>query len=292
MKNLKKLLKLVSVLTITLIFIQCGNNKTYNKDLKADNMPDGDYNYNIVFLHHSTGGNVWNGNLPGGVPAEEASTVPGWFTDYNAQNGTAYHIEELEFPKAEPYGWKNYPYDYYNIWVKNAGDAPFMEEPTLEMLTADNDMIIFKHCFPVSNIKEDTGTPDIDSPEKRIENYKLQYEALKNKMYEFPDTKFVIWTGAALVKKKTSEDNAKRAKEFFDWVRNEWDTQGDNIYLWDMYELETEGNLYLQNKNARNKKDSHLDADFAGKAAKLFSQRIADIIETNGKKTSLTGEYK
>lgn len=292
MKNLKKLLKLVSVFIVTLVFIQCGNSKTYNKDVKADNMPDGNYEYNIVFLHHSTGGNVWNGNLPGGVPAAEASTVPGWFIDYNNQNGTSYFIEERVFPKAEPYGWNNYPYDYYNIWVKNAGDTPFMEEPTLEMLTPDHDMIIFKHCFPVSGIMDDTGTPDINSQEKKIENYKLQYEALKAKMLEFPDTKFIIWTGAALVKNKTSEDNAKRAKVFFDWVKNEWNVEGDNIYLWDLYELETEGKLYLQNKNARNSKDSHLNAEFAGNAAKLFSQRIVDIIETNGKKTTLTGEYK
>jgi hypothetical protein len=292
MKNLNKLMKFVGVIIFAVIFIQCSNSKSYDKDIKADNMPDGNYNYHIVFLHHSTGGNVWNGNLPGGVPVEEASTVPGWFTNYNGQNGTAYHIKEQIFPKAEPYGWKNYPHDYYNIWVKNGGDSTFMEEPTLEILTQDYDMVIFKHCFPVSNIQEDTGIPDIDSPEKRIENYKLQYEALKAKMHEFPDKKFIVWTGAALVKKKTSEDNAKRAKEFFDWVRNDWDSENDNIYLWDLYELETEGDLYLQNKNARSSKDPHLDTDFAGKAAKLFSQRIVDIIETNGQKTSLTGEYK
>ena len=50
-----------------------------------------------------------------------------------------YFIEEKIFPKAEPYGWNNYPYDYYNIWVKNAGEQPFMEEPTLEILTKEYD---------------------------------------------------------------------------------------------------------------------------------------------------------
>ena len=291
MKNLKHLINIIGILVITLILIQCSNNQI-NYDQKAENMHDGNYDYHVIFLHHSTGGNVWNGNLPGSNDSDEIVTVPGWFTNYNTQNGTAYHIEERIFPKAEPYGWNNYPYDYYNLWVKNAGNDPYMEEPTLEMLTEDYDMIIFKHCFPVSNIMDDSGNPDIDSPEKRIENYKLQYNALKAKMQEFSDKKFIVWTGAALVEKKTTKDNAKRAKTFFDWVRNEWDTQGDNIYLWDLYELETEGGLYLQNKNARNSKDPHLDVDFAGKAAKLFSQRIIDIIETNGEKTTLTGEYK
>lgn len=291
MKNLYRVSQLISLLAIAIILIQCSNSQI-NYEQKAENMPEGNYNYHIILLHHSTGGNVWNGNLPIADASDEVSTVPGWFTNYNNQNNTAYHIEERIFPKAEPYGWNNYPYDYYNIWVKNAGDAPFMEEPTLEMLTQDYDMIIFKHCFPVSNIIDDTGNPDIDSQEKKIENYKLQYEALKAKMYEFPDKRFVVWTGAGLVKKNTTKDNAERAKKFFNWVRNEWNEEGDNIFLWDLYELETEGKLYVQNKNARGSKDSHLGADFAGKAAILFSQRITDIIETNGKKTTLTGEYK
>ncbi len=291
MKNLKQILQLVIIFTSTILLYQC-NNAQINYDQKADNMPEGNYNYHIILLHHSTGGNVWNGNLPIADDSKTLSTVPGWFTDYNSKNGTAFHIEEKVFPKAEPYGWNNYPYDYYNIWVKNGGDELYMEEPTIEMLSKEYDMVIFKHCFPVSYIEEDSGTPDIDSPEKRIENYKVQYEALKTKMQEFPDTKFIVWTGAALVKNQTTEAHAKRAKTFFDWVRNEWDSADDNIYLWDLYELETEGDLYVQNKNARSSGDSHLGADFAGRAAILFSQRIVDIIETNGEKTSLTGEYK
>jgi len=292
MEYLKKIALTFSILAIGVMLVNCDNGSKTDYNKKAENMSEGNYSYHIIFLHHSTGGNVWNGNLPGAGPSDEVSTVPGWFTNYNKEKGTSIFIEEREFPKAEPYGWKNYPHDYYNIWVKNAGDQPFMEEPTLEILTKDYDMIIFKHCFPVSNISKDIGTPDIDSPEKRIENYKLQYESLKAKMHEFPDKKFIVWTGAALVKKKTSEENAKRANAFFSWVRNEWDSKNDNIYLWDLYDLETQGELYLHNKNARNSKDSHLDSEFAGKAARLFSQRIADIIETNGKKTTLTGEYK
>ena len=34
----------------------------------------------------------------------------------------------MSFPKPNPYGWNNYPYDYYNIWVKNAGEELYMEE--------------------------------------------------------------------------------------------------------------------------------------------------------------------
>ncbi len=270
---------------VILLLVQCKTERTLE-------MPEGDYDYKICFLHHSTGAHIWVGNSTGRNYFSEEITVPKWFMEYNEKNGTKYLIEEKLFPKAKPYGWQNYPFDYYNIWVKNAGNKPYNEEPTLEILTKEYDMIIFKHCFPVSNIAENTGEPDINSNTKTIENYKLQYEALKTKMHEFPETKFIVWTGAALTKYNTGEDRAKRAKEFFNWVRNDWETAGDNIFLWDFHQLETEGELYLKTKYAKKKKDSHPAKKFAAKAAPLFAQRIIDVIETNGQQTTFTGETK
>jgi hypothetical protein len=154
-----------------------------------------------------------------------------------------------------------------------------MEEPTLEMLSKEFGLIIFKHCFPVSDILEDTGLSDIDSDRKSIENYKLQYNALKAKMLEFPNTKFLIWTGAALVKNATTEENAKRMREFVDWLKNEWEQEGDNIYLWDFYELETEGGLYLKDEYAENANNSHPNKKFAERVAPIFAQKIVDVLK-------------
>lgn len=252
--------------------------------------------YKILFLHHSTGMTVWKGSTGKYEKIKKflgvEYDVPEWFDDYNRENGSHYSIEERSFPKGEPYPWNNYPYDYYTIWVENAGSQPFNEEPTLEMLTGDYDMIIFKHCFPVSQIQEDGGSPDIGSPEKRLENYKLQYNALKEKMLEFPETRFLVWTGAANVKQKTTPEEATRAREFVDWVIAEWDTPDDNIFLWDFFGLETEGGIYLLDEYARNPQNSHPNYSFTGKIAPLFGQRIVDVIETNGKNTTLTGQVR
>ena len=57
------------------------------------------------------------------------------FKDYCKVNMKNYLIEEKAFPQAKPYGWNNNPFDYYNIWVFNSGEKPFMGEPTLEILT-------------------------------------------------------------------------------------------------------------------------------------------------------------
>lgn len=279
---------ILAVWIIPLIFISCSGKKTVSDD--SDKMKT-----NILFLHHSTGENIWYGNrsTPRSVIRKtvyKESAVSWWFRQYNKTNGTDYTIVEQKFPKREPYGWNNYPYDYYNIWVKNAGSQPYMTEPTLEMLTRDYNVIIWKHCYPVGNILEDTGNPDIDSSEKRIENYKLQYQALKDKMREFPQTKFIVWTGAALVKSWTTEEQAKRTRLFFDWVKSEWDEPDDNIFLWDFYELETEGGLYLRENNAAKPNNPHPGNKFSGRASLLFCNRIVDVMENDGRGTTLIGE--
>jgi len=246
---------------------------------------------NILFLHHSTGRVILRGNssrvlyklgIKGGVDK--------LITRYNKKKGTDYRFSSQYFPKMEIYGWKNYPYDYYNIWVKNSGNKPFKDEPTLEILTKEYNVIVFKHCFPVSSVIEPNGIPDLDSEEKTIDNYKLQYNALKEKMKQFPETKFILWTGAALVKSATNDHDALRAKEFFDWVVNEWDEKGDNIFIWDFRKLETEGGLYLSDKFAIASNNSHPNKEFAAYVAPLFFQRIIDVIENRGDSSNITGE--
>jgi hypothetical protein len=260
---------------------------------------------NIVFLHHSTGGVIWKGYSPSfitktaakinkglGEAIEQDPLLPVLFKKYNEENNKNYLIEEMVFPKAAPYGWRNYPYDYYNIWVKNAGSTPYMEEPTLEILTKKYQVIIFKHCFPVSNIKEDTDSADIESDIKTISNYKLQYGALREKLQEFRGTKFILFTGAVQVQSLLSEDEALRAREFFSWVKDQWDLPDDNIFLWDLYSLQTEGDLYFKNEFAVSPNDSHPNEEFARRASKLLFNRIIDVVENKGGRTLLTGELK
>ena len=252
---------------ISLLIAGCGSN---NNDMKK-----------IVFLHHSTGEAVWKGATNRYIyKLTGRGDVQNFFSTYNRKNKTGYKISAVNFPKSSPYGWNNYPYDYYNIWVKNAGPEPFMEEPTLEILTKQYDVIIFKHCFPVSRIAPDTAAPDINSDVRSIENYRLQYDALKKKMHEFPENKFIVWTPAANTKMKSKEDEALRTREFYNWMINEWDEKGDNIFIWDFYNYETEGGLYLTDANAHSPDNSHPGIEFSARLAPLFGQFIVDVIES------------
>jgi len=77
-----------------------------------------------------------------------------------------------------------------------------------------------------------------------------------------------------------SEDEAIRTKKFHDWIVNEWDSKGDNIFIWDFYSYETEGGLYLAEKNAVSPVNSHPNKEFSGRVASLFGQFIIDVIES------------
>ncbi len=249
----------------------------YTITLKEAHPGDG---IKIIFFHHSTGRFIWRGG------------VPQWFKEYNRENNKNYQIIEQIFPKPDPYGYGrlNFPYDYWNIWVNNGGPEPYKNEPTLEMVAKKYDIIIWKHCFPVTYISEDMGEPNINSDEKRIENYKLHYEALKSKMNQFNSKKFIVWTGAAQVRGAIGDESARLARSFFHWVRDEWDQPNDNIFLWDFYELETEGGLYFKDEYAMSEKDSHPNKSFSERVAPLFCQRIVDVIEGRGDRSNITGK--
>jgi hypothetical protein len=260
-------MKVIALLIIAILFTGCNNKQNEMKK--------------ILFLHHSTGWNIWLGKTNKYVyKITGRSDVTVSFNSIASGKASGYSITEMFFPKAEPYGWNNYPYDYYNIWVKNAGNKPYMEESTLEILTQKYDLIIFKHCFPVSNILPDTGNPDINSGEKRLENFKLQYDALKHKMHEFADNKFIVWTPAVNVRSLLSEDEALRTRQFHDWIVNEWDEKGDNIFIWDFYNYETEGDLYFPDKYSTGKYNSHPNVEFSSRVAPLFSEFISKVINS------------
>ena len=240
----------------------------------------------IAYLHHSTGGNIWAGG------------VQQFFTNFNAEYGTDYQITSITYPAAPAtgynsntgYPWANYPYDYWNLWVNHTGTNQDRGELTLDQIAANYDVIVFKHCFPVSGIGPDSGTASVSSQSKTIANYQLQYAALKAKMKnDFPNKIFILWTGAALTSGSTTAGNAQRAQDFFNWVKNTWDEPGDNIFIWDFYALETEGTLYMKDAYADGATNSHPNASFSTTVAPYIAQRIVDVIEGHGDTNSITG---
>jgi hypothetical protein len=240
--------------------------------------PGGGGTVRIGVLTHSTGNAVYSAGVPDAIQA------------WNTAQGTHYSIERITYPATTwGYEWNNYPYDYWNLWVNHQGGSRDLNEKNLDDLVQSYDVIVFKHCYAMSYVEADDGSPSISSPIKTIANYQLQYNALKTRMHQFPTKRFIVWTGAALVQANTDSAHATRYRDFANWVKNTWDEPGDNIFVWDFYPLETDGGLYLTPAHATSSTDSHPNSTFSQEVAPLAARRIIDVIEGRGDTGSLTG---
>lgn len=192
-----------------------------------------------IFLHHSTGEGVF---LEGKVAK--------WISNYNTANNTKYSITERSYPNT-PYPWENYPFDYWNLWVNNKCNATNSNIHCLSNIVRDYDMVIFKHCFPGAGIGPESGPPSVSSSTKTIGNYKLQYRALRALMDQHPTKKFIVWTLAPLHRLETTTEEAKRAREFVNWVKSEWLTEDGkshpNIFIFDFFGLLAESSSNPKN---------------------------------------------
>jgi len=52
------------------------------------------------------------------------------------------------------------------------------------------------------------------------------------------------------------------------------------FFIWDFYKYETEGSLYLLDKNAYSPDNAHPNRKFSGKVSPLLGNFIIDVIES------------
>lgn len=227
----------------------------------------------IIFLHHSTGSGVYSGG-----------NVSGWFSSYNSNNLTQYQISERSYPTT-PYPWENYPYDYWNLWINGACNSSDPDIECMNTLTQDYDVVIYKHCFPGAGVLADTGSPSISSSRKSLENYKLQYRALRDMMDSYPDNIFIIWTLAPLHRLASNDNDAARAKQFVDWVKGDFLTEDSqphpNIYIFDFFGNAAGADNYLRYEYeiSHSSSDSHPNTLANQTIGPIFAQFIIDSIE-------------
>lgn len=203
----------------------------------------------VMFLHHSTGRMIYEGG-----------SVNDSIEAYNLREDTDYILEERNYPY-KPYVWANYPYDYWKIWLsgyceEQRGEKGYANVQCLDDLAAKYDVVILKHCYPGADILENTGSPSVSSSRKSLENYKLQYQALREAFTQYPETHFVVWT---LVPRHRlypgATENAGRAAQFASWVRDEWlkeEGKGyPNIHVFDYFSMAAETDPEVQQPGVR-----------------------------------------
>jgi len=184
----------------------------------------GDYT-NVIFLHHSTGQNLIE---QGGV-RERFSEAGYQFWDHG------YNGEGLRRPDGS--------YTGYSYWIPGDntdpdGLAEIFEQRVypvpLNALSGllQHEVIVFKSCFPTSNITSD----------EQLEQYQDWYLAMRNAMDSHPDRVFIVMSPPPLNPAATTPEAATRARAFADWLTSDAYLDGHaNVFAFDLFDHLAEG---------------------------------------------------
>jgi hypothetical protein len=207
--------------------------------------------YRMVFLHHSVGLEILNEGGLKDLLAEAGVAVRS--ATYGDQIGAMTDIRDW-LPK-----FRN---DFDRILGFKSHTDIYYDDGTT------NDIIMFKSCFPNSDISsEGTGEGDPAGRERSIVNYKAIFAGLREEMAKAPDKMFIYMTAPPLVPESTSAENASRARQFNAWVVNEYlpsytdETGVSNLFVFDLFGLLADEEGYLKSDFRKERHgDSHPNA--------------------------------
>ncbi|MDP3684656.1 MAG: T9SS type A sorting domain-containing protein, partial [Ignavibacteria bacterium] len=210
---------------------------------------------NGIFLHHSTGQNIWG-------PNGSTSSVPQEIINFNSTHGftgdEAFNIKESWYPSGD------------NEWY--TWDGIFKNEPSfddIQSTLSTYKIVIIKSCFPSSNIYTwGSSTDTLSTDSKTVNNYKWHWRNMVKVMKNLPHNFFAIWTNAPLVPKATNETEAHLSDLFCTWAKDTLATGLDeitgefpnNIYIFDFFHKLADDNGFLQLQWAVGEYDSHPNA--------------------------------
>jgi hypothetical protein len=222
----------------------------------------------MIFLHHSVGegiltaGGLRDQLLDMGVLVKSATYGDDIGQETDMNNWTqkfGQHMSEILAFKAHP--------DLYNT------DG------------TTNDYIMFKSCFPNSDITAEGTLPgDPNSPEKTITNYKAVFEQLKADMRKYPNKLFIYLTAPPLTPDLSPPDNAARARAFNNWLINEYlpqyqsETGLENFVIFDLFNCLAGADNYLKTEYRRGiKGDPHPNVRGSQEAAKQIAKFFTTV---------------
>jgi len=175
---------------------------------------------NLLFLHHSCGSN-WLAGDNGGL---RQTLEKQGFQVHNATYGSKIgeHTDVIHWaPKFQ---------EHMDLILKTKHQDQTLPEGKT------NQVVLFKSCYPNSNIHAPGEKPKWDPQGlATVANYKLAYQALLPMFARHPDVLFVAVTAPPLLQRKTTPENAARAKEFNEWLVNEWPKAHKNVATFDFF---------------------------------------------------------
>ena len=223
---------------------------------------------NVCFLHHSCGSNwIREGKI------REGLTDKGFdFYDhgYNGQGLTLPSGKKAGYSYKVPDDNTN-PDGFATIFAQENHTPP---DNTLSYLL-QHDVIIFKSCYPVSDIKMYAT----------LEEYKDYYRIVAHNTDKYPDKLFVIVTQPPLVKKGSCcKLTAANARSFVNWLKSDEFLSGHpNLVTFDWFDLLAEDNKNMGNFNnlrteySKGDGDSHPNKKANEETAPAFIDFISEV---------------
>jgi hypothetical protein len=166
----------------------------------------------MVWLHHSTGDRLLRGGL---LDALQADGVVFHDINYREAMVDGYvigdHTDIADWPKAF-----NTPkfFDAISTWELAGGGK-------------HHDIVMFKSCYPNSNITSDA----------MLDRYKKDFNALLPTFAAHPDILFIAMSTPPLVKKQTTPEAARRAREWAHWLVKEYAPGAKNVKVFDLFDV-------------------------------------------------------
>ena len=206
---------------------------------------DGEFT-NVIFLHHSTGRNLI---VQGNVRCQLAERgYQFWDHDYNELGVTRPDGSAAGFHYGVPDDNTN-PDGLARIFAQPALGLP---ANTLGGLL-QHEVIVFKSCFPVSQIASD----------EQLESYTEHYLQIRDTMDRHLDRVFIVVTPPPLNPAATDPEAASRARAFADWLTSDaYLNNHPNVFAFDLFDLLAEDESEVPDHNMlrrdyRSGSDSH-----------------------------------
>jgi len=190
----------------------------------------------LIFIHHSTGEN--------------------WLSDGNGDLGVTLS-ENNYFVSDTNYGWGPNSIgdatDYYNwydwfvgpdsslyleaLYAESGQNSPYSR--TVSDPGGENRIIIFKSCFPNSDLGGSANDHPSDGEWNTVGHAKYVYNQLLDYFVTRPDKLFIALTPPPLLDSK----HAENAREFSRWMVEDWlveyNYSGNNVAVWDFHNVLT-----------------------------------------------------
>ncbi|MHC1706368.1 MAG: carboxypeptidase-like regulatory domain-containing protein [Bacteroidales bacterium] len=208
-----------------------------------------------IFLHHSTGANIYG---PNGSNTSVPLEMAGYNSDHGYTGSEAVNLTETWFPAYNDNEWST----WHTIFEQGTPED-------ICTLCMGNPILMIKSCFPSSAVQSAGNPSDTLTPAlKTVYNYKWHWRHIIQVLENHPEHFFVIWTNAPLVQSQTNPLEASLSKWFCQWAHDTLAAGLDpvygafppNVYVFDFFQKLTTFQGYLNPMYAASFWDSHPNA--------------------------------